>query len=501
MRKIWFVPLCALFFFAPIGVCEEYVSLGKLKWQEEVYCTVAEGREPQPGFLRSGVWTSFEAEISKRLREKNGARRRVLRKRWRKELRRFERLCKEAASVVNPTPTPTPIPDPGVGCAVTAQSMAVQAAVGETISFSLSGTDSCGRTLTATVLEEPVHGTLSGSGQVKNYVAGNYPGSYAVPFTVSNGEFDSTSASVTISVHGASRDVAVVDHAFSPKDITVNEDDTVTWRWHADYHDVTPGTDPNFTVPYSGAFGTGIENTGHIYSVQFTRNLLRTFPAPSNRYDYYCTPHVLMGMTGSILVLPREKAFVARLTGMEAVPESPNLSAIRCSLILSADGSELAINCLGNSSVPITASFLRRGDIGKNGESICSLGSAIPSGVLCPMTEDRVSYLFGGELYIEIESPGGVLRGQVVDAGGAQRISGKVVTGDGRGLSGVLVTDGLRTAKTDDLGRYTLPGVSNGVYWLSATREGYSVVPKQNVSPALVNGYHLSLRDFLATSE
>jgi plastocyanin len=96
-------------------------------------------------------------------------------------------------------------------------------------------------------------------------------------------------------------------YTFTPQDLTICTGDTVAWTWAGNGHDVTSGT----TTGAGTAAGMGtpdnnfcnqnnmdcanapLENSGNTYSFQFMT--AGTFP-------YYCRPHVIYGMTGSITV-------------------------------------------------------------------------------------------------------------------------------------------------------------------------------------------------------
>ena len=78
--------------------------------------------------------------------------------------------------------------------------------------------------------------------------------------------------------------VQVGNDFFSPKDITVNVGDKVTWVWIGSGHD---------TVATDGSWSSGLKNVGASFSFTFT---------VAKRYDYFCTPHRAIGMVGSITV-------------------------------------------------------------------------------------------------------------------------------------------------------------------------------------------------------
>lgn len=89
------------------------------------------------------------------------------------------------------------------------------------------------------------------------------------------------------------------NNSFSPQHLTICEGDTVQWVWVSGFHDVTSGTGG---VP-DGAFSSGSPvfppNT---FSVTFDAAFLTTNPMPGGVYDYFCSVHVALGMTGTVSV-------------------------------------------------------------------------------------------------------------------------------------------------------------------------------------------------------
>ena len=85
---------------------------------------------------------------------------------------------------------------------------------------------------------------------------------------------------------------------FSPANLTIAAGDTVRWVWQSFGHSVVSGTDGNadnlFCSPSdSGCDNPPLSNAGSMYEHTFTQ--AGTFP-------YYCSVHVVLGMTGSIKV-------------------------------------------------------------------------------------------------------------------------------------------------------------------------------------------------------
>ena len=81
----------------------------------------------------------------------------------------------------------------------------------------------------------------------------------------------------------------------------------------------------------------------------------------------------------------------------------------------------------------------------------------------------------------------------VTSTGGTYSVSG-TVTSRGAGLAGVVVSDGARSATTNSAGAYTITGVPNGTYTLSARRAGFTFTPSS--LRVTVNGGSLTGLDF-----
>lgn len=89
-------------------------------------------------------------------------------------------------------------------------------------------------------------------------------------------------------------------NSFFPQDIAINEGDTVVWIWGDGVHTVTEGTDGiiNGNEGFHSILNVNIQS----FSVTFDAALLAAFPRTNNRYDYFCEPHYLPGMIGSVTV-------------------------------------------------------------------------------------------------------------------------------------------------------------------------------------------------------
>ena len=86
--------------------------------------------------------------------------------------------------------------------------------------------------------------------------------------------------------------VNVLASSFSPANLTISANETVTWQFNGGPHTVTQGTSPG--NPATPEFDSGNRSSG-----TFTR----TFDTPGT-YQYFCAIHFGMGMTGTITVDP-----------------------------------------------------------------------------------------------------------------------------------------------------------------------------------------------------
>ncbi|HXV12821.1 MAG TPA: plastocyanin/azurin family copper-binding protein [Candidatus Krumholzibacteria bacterium] len=92
--------------------------------------------------------------------------------------------------------------------------------------------------------------------------------------------------------NGSPLTVRVLATSFSPQNLTIQANQTVTWTFNGGPHTVTEGTAVG--NPPSPLFDSGQRSSG---SFAFT------FDTPGT-YNYICEIHVGMGMTGTITVEP-----------------------------------------------------------------------------------------------------------------------------------------------------------------------------------------------------
>ncbi len=83
---------------------------------------------------------------------------------------------------------------------------------------------------------------------------------------------------------------------FSPKNITINAGQSVTWNWGSSAHTVTSGTGSWPNGPGGEKFNSGIQMAGSTFSYTFTAS------DAGKTFAYFCQIHV--GQTGTVKVLP-----------------------------------------------------------------------------------------------------------------------------------------------------------------------------------------------------
>jgi len=79
-------------------------------------------------------------------------------------------------------------------------------------------------------------------------------------------------------------------NTFSPANLTVNIGDTIIWQWTSGSHTTTSVNIPAGAATWDSPLTQGNASFQYI-------------PGEPGVYDYHCTPHAAMGMTGSFEVL------------------------------------------------------------------------------------------------------------------------------------------------------------------------------------------------------
>lgn len=108
--------------------------------------------------------------------------------------------------------------------------------------------------------------------------------------------------------------VQQVDMTFSPDVITINVGDTVTWQWSSFSHTVTSGT--GGAAPGAGSLFDAPLNS-------FNPTFSRTFTT-AGTFPYFCRPHEIMGMTGTVIVQNASAADGVPSRATLAVAGAPN---------------------------------------------------------------------------------------------------------------------------------------------------------------------------------
>jgi plastocyanin len=105
---------------------------------------------------------------------------------------------------------------------------------------------------------------------------------------------DAAAAVVTVHVRRAS---------FEPSDVTVHPGDTVRWVWERGRHNVVSGTVQDDKGVADGKFcnpGADTCDAAPLQGVPYTYE--HTFQE-IGAHPYFCTPHISMGMLGTIRVV------------------------------------------------------------------------------------------------------------------------------------------------------------------------------------------------------
>ena len=87
-------------------------------------------------------------------------------------------------------------------------------------------------------------------------------------------------------------EVSVSNNVFTPADLVINVDQTVTWTKTGGFHNVDGSTDTYPDNPdsfFSGSASSSWSSFPYTFTV-------------AGEYNYECNPHASMGMTGTITV-------------------------------------------------------------------------------------------------------------------------------------------------------------------------------------------------------
>ncbi len=92
-------------------------------------------------------------------------------------------------------------------------------------------------------------------------------------------------------LHSTTVVIQVGGFVFTPQNVTVTVGDTILWQWASGFHTTT-----SVTVPAGAQTWDTLMDAGH--------TTFRYRMAAAGLYNYQCTNHFLMGMTGTITANP-----------------------------------------------------------------------------------------------------------------------------------------------------------------------------------------------------
>ncbi len=95
---------------------------------------------------------------------------------------------------------------------------------------------------------------------------------------------------ITLNGYSFTQNVTVQNHVFTPASFSINLGDTIRWTWVGGSHTTTSLTIPSGSSAWDHSITSS--STTFVY-----------VPSKTGTYNYKCTPHFAMGMTGSFTVV------------------------------------------------------------------------------------------------------------------------------------------------------------------------------------------------------
>jgi plastocyanin len=205
--------------------------------------------------------------------------------------------------------------------------------------------------------------------------------------------------------------------SFEPQTITIFSGQTVRWT-NVSPEFINPHTatraDDEGPLPNSDqAFDSGPVPFGH----SFTRTFTLPAGAQFGFFNYHCTPHQQLGMTGRILVIANPTTCSATLTGAEETPPVTTSASGSATFILNPTTHTLKYNVTTKGLSGIAA-HIHQAPIGQPGPIIFPFtgGPTQWSGEIPALSDDQVALLTSGGFYANVHTsanPGGEIRGQI----------------------------------------------------------------------------------------
>lgn len=302
------------------------------------------------------------------------------------------------------------------------------------------------------------------------------------------------------SVHAIEHTVYVQDHSFDAgggnSSLEINIGDSVKWVWLDSGHDVEGGSGGISNGTFSSG---GLRNPGYEMIVLFDETFVDQNPVIGDVYNYFCTPHYEMGMTGSVRVLYRRKDFSANATGWQVVPPNENPAEVACTLTVNETETQISYSC--GTLAGVESGGLYIGALGDQGTALtgCTFSTFNPPSGSCATDSDTVTSIIEGNAYIELRTSDSALRGQLTIEGGSFSVFGRVSLQSSQGVEGAQLSAGNHTILSGENGYFEFEDMPNGVYLIVGTLEGYEIEGLPGINPFMVNNAPVYNRLFIAS--
>lgn len=136
---------------------------------------------------------------------------------------------------------------------------------------------------------------------------------------------------LTNSAMATTHNIVVADYSFSPSTLTVALGDTIMWTWSSGTHTTTSTTIPSGATSWNANINSS--STTFIY-----------VPTMAGTYNYQCTFHVSMGMTGSFTVNTTAVPAVNNSLAVVNLYPNPASNTLHISMPLNSKSIQVAVS-------------------------------------------------------------------------------------------------------------------------------------------------------------